>query len=162
MSGFGRDWRNYRPARTAGGTLGPRDQAGPEKPQPRVRGARRCVLTDDDQIIDAADAKERGIGGIAFMSRREAKHFIPLRRREKSGEIRNLLRQHAAKVVLYAIRPDGMKEAITSYLPDYRYDELVDGAWVPRIADAKGHRTDTYKLKKKWVEAQTGIKITEL
>lgn len=170
MSGFGKEWRDWTPPRTTGGTLPPPQEPPPApKKEGRVKGAKRCVLTEDDAIFDVADAKARGIDGITFMSRREAKHFIPLRRREKAGEIRNLKRQ--VRIPLFAVRPDGLKEKVCVYVADYVWEErvqvLVEGgyastSWRTVIADAKGWRTDIYKIKAKWVAIQTGAAIVEL
>ena len=46
------------------------------------------------------------------------------------------------------------------YIADFRYREGPRG--ILRIEDVKGVKTAVYKLKKRMVEAQYGIQITEV
>lgn len=85
--------------------------------------------------------------GIKFQSKREAKYFRELQARVFAGEVSYFLRQVPFELV------GGVK---------YRIDFMevwVDGSihWV----DVKGFRTQTYKMKRRMVEASYPIKIIE-
>ncbi len=85
--------------------------------------------------------------GIKFQSKREAKYFRELKARVFAGEVSYFLRQVPFDLV------GGVK---------YRIDFMevwADGSihWV----DVKGFRTQTYKMKRRMVEASYPIKIIE-
>ena len=112
------------------------------KSGPRVKGYKRTV-----------------VDGQTFDSKREAKRYQELLLLERSGEIGNLERQ--VKIELYG--RDGPIKTPTgrnmTYVADFRYvDWSKNGITV--IEDAKGHKTDTYKMKKAILAAQ-GISILE-
>lgn len=102
------------------------------------------------------------IDGQRFDSKREAEYWLLLKERERRGEITALRRQ--VPFPLYA--PDKrltsatMEVQIAEYVSDYVY---VDGLGEHAI-DAKHPRTRTavYKLKKKWLELQSGVIIEEV
>ena len=50
----------------------------------------------------------------------------------------------------------------TSYVADATYLTVENGVLVPVVLDAKGMKTDVYKIKKKMFEETYGIKITEV
>jgi hypothetical protein len=52
----------------------------------------------------------------------------------------------------------GKWERLCVYRADFTYE--ADGKLV--VEDAKGFRTEMYKLKKKWVKAEYGIDIREV
>lgn len=106
--------------------------------------------------MDAAGKAARTIDGIVFHSRREAKRWAELKLLEKAGLIRDLARQMPFPIL--AQRPDGTRVAVGTYVCDFVY--MQDGQRV--IEDAKGVATESYRLKKKLVEAQYGIRITEV
>ncbi len=85
--------------------------------------------------------------GIKFQSKREAKYFRELQARQYAGEVSYFLRQ----VPFFLV--GGVR---------YRIDFMEvwkDGSihWV----DVKGFRTQTYKMKRRMVEASYPIKIIE-
>jgi hypothetical protein len=85
--------------------------------------------------------------GIKFQSKREAKYYRELKARVFAGEVSYFLRQVPFELV------GGIK---------YRIDFMEvwkDGSihWV----DVKGFRTQTYKMKRRMVEASYPIKIIE-
>ena len=85
--------------------------------------------------------------GIKFQSKREAKYFRELQARQYAGEVSYFLRQ----VPFFLV--GGVR---------YRVDFMEvwkDGSihWV----DVKGFRTQTYKMKRRMVEASYPIKIVE-
>lgn len=110
--------------------------------KPRVRGYQPTV-----------------VDGIRFHSKKEARRYQELKLLERAGQISNLERQ--VKIELHGKSGPILTEKgnVMSYIADFRYvDWDLGGAWV--IEDAKGFRTDLYKLKKAILKAQ-GITITE-
>ena len=99
------------------------------------------------------------VDGIRFSSKAEARYYAELRMREKAGEIKNLELQpkFALMVPEYG---SGYDVTVGHYIADFRYREGPRG--VLRIVDVKGVKTPVYRLKKKMVEAQYGITITEV
>lgn len=100
------------------------------------------------------------LNGIVFDSKREANTYFRLQYDEKRGVIKDLKRQ-----VRYNF-PDGKGGLIRyqeskrplAYVADFTYikdDKLV-------VADAKGFKTDIYKLKKALMWSLLGIEILEL
>jgi hypothetical protein len=97
------------------------------------------------------------IDGISFASKAEAKRYGELKMLEKAGEICCLELQPRFDLVVNDV-------SVGRYVADFRYK-------IPRacghhkgvvVEDVKGFRTETYRLKKKLVEAQYGITITEI
>lgn len=129
-----------------------------------MMGAKRCYVTDSLALLDEKPAERAEF----FQSRREAKRWISLKQEERFGGcIRNLRRQ--VKFKLHATRPDGVKVHVCSYIADFVYERKVAGTpqyhlirfadgppeqWWEVIEDSKGHRTDVYTMKKKWLEAE--------
>ena len=96
------------------------------------------------------------VDGHTFDSQREAKHYRLLCDRQARGEITDLELQ--PKFPLHVVRPDGVKVEVGSYRADFRYRERG----VPVIVDAKGVRTESYRLRKRHVEAEYGITVVEV
>lgn len=169
MGGWGKEWRDFQP--------GPRTPAtSAEKiatDRGSRRGAKRCIVTEEGHILDHAMAKERGIQGDFFQSRKEAKFFLERRIWFRAGLIRPLPGKDRWRQVpfdLYAIRPDGLKERICKLVLDFAYQRsdgriAAPSGWVSIYEDVKpggGLREDAYLLKRKWFEAQYGVAIEEL
>lgn len=88
--------------------------------------------------------------GQIFASKHERTRWMTLRLMEKAGGIKDLRRQ-----VAYPIEVNGLK--VCGYVADFVYDrggELV-------VEDAKGYRTDVYRLKAKLMLAVHGITVLE-
>lgn len=103
-------------------------------------------------------AKATVTQGIRFQSKAEARRYDELVLLEKAGAIRELERQPA-----FPIRVTGRDQKlriVCVYVADFRYREGLAG--ILTVEDVKGVRTPVYKLKKKLVEAQYGIEITEI
>ena len=83
--------------------------------------------------------------GIRFASKAEARYYDLLKARQATGEIRYFLMQVPFRL------PGG-----TRYVCDYQIHE-ADGR--VRYVDVKGHETDTFKVKKREVEAHFGVEI---
>lgn len=101
-------------------------------------------------------AERTEVGGIVFASRREAARYEALLTEQKSGAITGLEVQ--PQYPLSVVQPSGVTVVIGRYIADFRYQR--DGRMV--VEDAKGMRTEVYRLKKKIVEAQYGIEIVEV
>jgi len=104
-----------------------------EKRRPRIR-----VAAKEDRTAD----------GILFASKREMDRYLVLKDLREAGAVRWFIRQPSFDL------PGGVR---------YRADFLV--VWSSgdvTVEDAKGMRTEIYKLKKRQVEALYGIEIREL
>lgn len=100
------------------------------------------------------------LNGVEFDSHKEAQRYAQLRLLERAGKISNLRRQ--VKYVLIPAQRDAkgkLLERECSYVADHVYFDLALGREV--VEDAKGYRTDTFKLKKKMMLWFHGIQITE-
>jgi hypothetical protein len=99
------------------------------------------------------------IDGIRFASKAEARRYMELKMLEKAGEIRGLELQPVFPLFV----PDGASSKrvkLGKYVADFRYRSGPRGLLV--VEDVKGVKTPIYRWKKKHVEAQYGIAITEI
>lgn len=101
-------------------------------------------------------AKKTVVDGITFDSKREAERWLELKLLLRAGEISNLERQKKfvlipafTKEILYPISKI-KKFRECSYIADFVYVDNQTGQTV--VEDAKGYKTEIYKLKKKWFE----------
>jgi len=102
-------------------------------------------------------AKPEWVDGIRFASKREAKRYRELKLLERAEAIRDLEIQPVFPI--NAVNPEnGEVIQVGVYRADFRYRD--DGRVV--VEDVKGMRTVVYRLKKRLVEAQYGIRIQEL
>ena len=100
------------------------------------------------------------VGSELFDSRKEADRWIELTLMQKAGEISGLRRQ-----VPYLLIPDIRNKSTgkvvsrkTVYVADFVYEE--NGKTV--VEDAKGMKTEVYRLKKKLMLWRYGIVIREV
>lgn len=99
------------------------------------------------------------IDGEHFDSKREANYWAQLKMREKAGEIQGLARQIAFPLYTSEIETGYFALVqVAEYIADFVYYTGSD----QHVVDAKGVRTQIYKLKKKWLELQSGIVIEEV
>lgn len=107
--------------------------------------------------IDAAHGKYRNhktiVDGITFDSKKELKRWQELTLLEKSGQIQELRRQ-----VPFQVIPKIGSNRATTYLADFVYTE--QGKTV--VEDAKGFRTEVYRIKRKLMRWVHGIEIREV
>ena len=109
------------------------------------------------------------VDGIVFDSKREAKRYQELVLLERAGKIQHLSRQ--VKFVLIPTQREqgtigkrgGVKqgkliEKECAYYADFFYME--NG--VPVVEDAKGYRTEVFKIKKKLMLYVHGIRVKEI
>lgn len=103
------------------------------------------------------------VDGIIFDSKHEAERYAELKLLEKAGEIRDLKLQEKFCLVP-TIEGNGGKIAQRAvyYLADFTYWERDGKCWKRVVEDAKGVRTDVYKLKKKLMRWRHGIEIREV
>ncbi|MDX1902124.1 MAG: DUF1064 domain-containing protein [Gammaproteobacteria bacterium] len=98
--------------------------------------------------------------GMKFASKHEVKRFAELRLMERAGLIRKLKQQVPFELIVGIIK-------IGTYIADHVYEQKIydcttHNLWVPVVEDAKGVRTDVYKIKKKLMQAIYGIEIKEV
>lgn len=87
------------------------------------------------------------LDGYVFDSKAEARHYIELRRRMILGEIKDLKLQEVFQL------------SVCKYIADFTYLEN-DGSYV--VCDVKGHKTQTYLMKKKLMKSEKNIDILEV
>lgn len=105
--------------------------------------------------------KTKTVDGITFDSQREARRWCELKLLERAGRICKLRRQ--VKYVLIPTQRDSrgkLLERERAYIADFVYFDLGLGHEV--VEDAKGVRTDVYKLKKALMLERHGIRIREV
>ena len=93
--------------------------------------------------------------GMWFDSEREADRWISLKLLQRAGESRELRRQVSYEL----IAKNDLFRAVT-YRADFVYVDVRTGETV--VEDAKGVRTEVYKLKKKLMYDRYGIEIREV
>lgn len=114
-------------------------------------------------------AKKTVVDGITFDSKKEAKRWQELRQLEQTGQINGLKRQVEFLLIPEQREEDtigvrgGRKrgkllERKCTYIADFTYYE--NGELV--VEDTKGIRTDVYKVKRKLMLQNWGIRIKEV
>lgn len=101
------------------------------------------------------NVKRVEVDGILFDSTKEARRYQDLRLMQKSGQIKELMRQ--VKFPIY------IKDVfICDWVADFTYIYAWHDGWMEKVVeDVKGWKTEVYKLKKRMVEAEYRIKIKE-
>ena len=92
------------------------------------------------------------VDGFVFASRREANRYSELKLMEYAGEIKNLELQPKYPCLVNGV-------LVCTYIADFRY-RLQSGREV--VEDAKGAKTDVYRIKNKLVRALYGVVIVEV
>lgn len=103
-------------------------------------------------------ARRTEVDGIKFDSMREARRYQELKLLERGKAIKDLELQPEFVILKTHKDIEGKTVRGIKYVADFAYWQ--DGQYV--IEDAKGMKTDVYKLKKKLVEYIHQIKITEV
>lgn len=98
-----------------------------------------------------------------FDSLKEARRWQELKLLQRDGEIKDLERQRKFLLIPALKYSDGSTQRASYYIADFVYWEKA-GDWQYRmiVEDVKGIRTDVYKLKKKLMYWQHGIRIREV
>lgn len=104
-------------------------------------------------------AKKTEIDGIVFASKHEATRYVELKYMERAGLIQNLQLQRS--FTLIGAQKDSTGKVIerpVKYVADFVYEQ--DGKTV--VEDAKGFKTDVFKIKKKLMLSIYGYHIKEV
>ena len=104
-------------------------------------------------------ARKTTIDGIKFDSKHEAERYAELKLLQRAGEIRDLQLQVPFELIP-AQKRNGKTIRECKYIADFAYFDKRTGETV--VEDAKGMRTDVYKLKKKMMLWEYGIEIKEV
>lgn len=102
--------------------------------------------------------------GITFDSKREAQRYMELSSMQRAGKIANLETQVPFELIP-PIRDDYGKlvQRGCDYVADFVYDAVnLDGSKTHVVEDAKGFRTEVYKIKRKLMLWRYGIQIREV
>ena len=107
------------------------------------------------------------VRSIRFDSKKEAERYEELMALLINGWIRKLKLQQDFILQEGYTTPDGERVRPIKYVADFTYERKVsDGSggvhWAFEVEDAKGVRTDKYKLKKKLMLERFGITIREV
>ena len=101
------------------------------------------------------------VDGEKFDSQKEHQRYVILKLMERAGKIKDLKRQ--VKFVLIPAQRDAsgkLLERECSYVADFVYYDYALRREV--VEDAKGMKTDVYKIKKKLMLYVHGISIVEV
>jgi hypothetical protein len=102
------------------------------------------------------------VDGISFSSKAEAKRYCELKMLEKAGKIECLELQPRYPLVVVGGFVKDIHHQIGTYVADFRYYDMQTTGAPLVVEDVKGFKTELYRWKKKHVEAQYGIKVTEI
>ena len=100
------------------------------------------------------------VNGIQFDSQHEASRYVELRYMERAGLISDLQLQRAFTLIGAQKDKDGkVIERPLKYVADFVYKD-AKGKTV--VEDAKGVKTDVYKIKRKLMLSIYGIRVQEV
>lgn len=121
------------------------------------------MTIDEFKALRAAPQKRKSKYGAVrsggYDSKKEHRRACQLKIMQRAGLISNLREQVKFVLIPTQRDPDGnLLEKECAYYADFVYDK--DGVTV--VEDAKGIRTDVYKIKKKLMLQVHGINITEI
>lgn len=113
-------------------------------------------------------SKKITVDGETFDSKKEAERWRELSMLEKAGEIHSLARQVKFELIPAiredpvtgprgGVKPGKLLERPVYYVADFTY--CLDGQYI--VEDAKGVRTEAYKLKRKLMLYVHNIRILE-
>ena len=106
------------------------------------------------------NSRKTVIDDITFDSKKEAKRYVELKKKQDEGEITDLRLQVPFELVpSFTIEIDGKKRKRRNirYIADFVYYE--NGQKI--VEDVKGRKTEIYKLKKKLFEYKYKTTIKE-
>ena len=103
------------------------------------------------------------LDGMIFDSKHEANRWVELKYMERAKLIKDLKRQ-VRFCLIPTIEGNGgkIRQRAVYYVADFQYWENVGDCWKQVVEDAKGVRTDVYKIKKKLMLWRYGIEIKEV
>ena len=100
------------------------------------------------------------VGTEKYRSKREATRHAQLLLLQRGGQIRDI-RREVPFVLAPGVLIQGRMRPPLRYVADFVYDELVGGVWQPVVEDAKGVRTEGYRVKRHLMASVLGIHIRE-
>lgn len=110
------------------------------------------------------------IGGEKYRSQREAKRHQDLLLLQKGGALRNL-RREVVYVLADPVVIGGRRRPALRYVADFVYEKTCAVAWTHEgtrmpfweviVEDAKGVRTEGYRIKRHLMKSVHGIDILE-
>lgn len=103
------------------------------------------------------------LDGQVFDSKHEAERWIQLKYLERAGLIWGLKRQ--VPFILIPAQKDETGKVIeraVKYIADFTYDEPGKDGMHMVVEDAKGVKTDVYRIKKKLMLQKYGIIVKEV
>lgn len=124
------------------------------------------LVNQPKQVKYHNEKDERGT--IEFASKREAARYDELLLLLKSEKIRKLKLQPQFTLQESYITPEGERIRAVKYVADFSYerpaapDKYGQVVWLLEVEDAKGVRTEKYKLKKKIMQEKFGIAVKEV
>jgi Protein of unknown function (DUF1064) len=105
------------------------------------------------------------VDGLAFDSKREAVRYQELKMLQKAGKIAHLETQPAFPIQVVALWRQGPPwhiEHCGMYTADFRYLDLVTGEVKVEDIKTRVTKTESYRLRKRLVEAIHGVVISEV
>lgn len=112
------------------------------------------------RIVSKYHAQKTEVDGITFPSKHEARRYIELKYMERAGLISGLQLQR--RFTLLGAQKDETGKVIErplTYVADFVYKDQ-SGRTI--VEDAKGFRTDVFRIKKKLMLSIYGIRIVEV
>ena len=117
-------------------------------------GRKPSATAEDKPKRSKYNAQHTEVDGIMFDSKHEADRYCELKLMERAGDIKDLRLQ-----VPFVLIPKQDGERAITYRADFVY---MDRKGHKVVEDAKGVRTEVYKLKRKLMQYMHGIKIKEV
>lgn len=111
-------------------------------------------------VVSKYRAQKTEVDGITFASKHEARRYIELKYMERAGLISGLQLQR--RFTLLGAQKDETGKVIErplTYVADFVYKDQ-SGRTI--VEDAKGMKTDVYKIKRKLMLSIYGIRIVEV
>lgn len=100
------------------------------------------------------------VGDEKYRSKKELRRHRELCEQEKNGSIRGI-RREVAYILAPAVTINGRKRPPLRYMADFVFEELTPGGWREVVEDAKGFRTDGYRVKRHLMLSVHNIAIRE-
>lgn len=107
-------------------------------------------------------AKRMQVGDVWFDSKREAGRFVELKYLEKAGEIYDLALQPSFDLHVSPRWNPSERIKVGRFTADFQYRDRRDSALHIEDVKSKPTRTEAYRLRKRMVEAEYGVTISEV
>jgi hypothetical protein len=105
------------------------------------------------------------VDGLRLDSKREAARYTELKQLEAAGEITALEVHPAYALMVPELAQDGpptVFHTIGQYHADFKYRNVRTGNTIVEDVKSKPTKTEAYRLRKKFIEAQYQITIVEI